>query len=64
MLASLMEALDADLAEANLQRADLRGAVLGPLDLDGLRALKGASITSAQAGRLLEELVGVLVSTD
>ena len=44
--------LHADLYAAKLKSADLRGADVGPVDLERLGALSGAIISRAQAAAL------------
>ena len=44
--------LNADLYDAKLKSADLRGADLGPVGLERLGALSGAIISRAQAAAL------------
>ena len=45
-----------------LKNADLRGADLGPVDLDRLGALSGAIISRTQAERILVEVANVVVT--
>ncbi|MEO8749093.1 pentapeptide repeat-containing protein [Dermatophilaceae bacterium Sec6.4] len=51
----------ADLTMARLDGADLRGAGLGACDLDRLRALKGAIVTTEQAAEIVRDLTGATV---